>query len=99
MVREKEEAWVQSEADLLMHIHALDVYAEERKRDLELLEAPAAGAGDAAASKGGGAAPKALIPKAVDADDEDEEAPSSSDSDDDEVSTCVEMAVSNEPTG
>ena len=49
--------------------------SEERKKDLLLLEQGAADSGKAA--------PKALIPKAVDADDEDEPE-SDSDSDDDE---------------
>ncbi len=63
--------------------------AEERKKDLLLLET---GTGEANGAK----APKALIPKAVDADDEDEPASESSsdDNDDDEVSNarleCVE---------
>jgi hypothetical protein len=53
-------------------------FVEERKKDLLLLEQ---GTGDV----GGGKAPKALIPKAVDADDEDEpESESSSDDDDDD---------------
>lgn len=48
--------------------------AEERKRDLELLQAEPADAGRA----------KQLIPKAADADDEDEGDESSSSSDDDD---------------
>lgn len=51
---------------------------EERKKDLLLLEQ---GVGEAA----GGKAPKALVPKAVDADDEDEPESESSSDDDDEV--------------
>lgn len=55
------------------------LHAEERKKDLLLLEQGTADAGV-------GRALKALIPKAVDADDEDEpESDSSSDNDDDEV--------------
>lgn len=53
-------------------------FTEERKKDLLLLEQ---GAGEAA----GGKAPKALVPKAVDADDEDEPESESSSDDDDEV--------------
>ncbi|GAX75780.1 hypothetical protein CEUSTIGMA_g3223.t1 [Chlamydomonas eustigma] len=53
-------------------------FEEERKKDLLLLE-------QGAGNLGGGKAPKALIPKAIDADDEDEpESESSSDDDDDE---------------
>ena len=53
-------------------------FSEERKKDLLLLEQGAADSGKAA--------PKALIPKAVDADDEDEpESDSDSDDDDDDV--------------
>lgn len=51
--------------------------ADERKKDLELLEA-------AAPDAGGRGAPRALVPKAADADDEDEGDESSSDSDDDD---------------
>lgn len=55
--------------------------AEERKKDLALLEA-APIAGEAG---GRAAAPKALVPKAADADESDGDEASSSDDSDDEV--------------
>ena len=60
----------------------LCLHAEERKKDLLLLELGTADAG-------AGRAPKALIPKAVDADDEDEPESDSSSDDDDEVRGAV----------
>jgi len=60
-------------------------FEEERKKDIQLLEQSAGG-------EGGSKAPKALVPKAIDADDEDEpESGSSSDSDDDDEDDEAEL--------
>eukprot|EP00983_Pelagomonas_calceolata_P081819 1155712-Pelagomonas_calceolata.AAC.3 len=65
------------------------VNADERKRDLALLEAGPAADGGGAGGKG---APKPLIPKAADADEEDEGEVSSS-SEEEEVCACVRACV------
>lgn len=62
---------------------------EEREDDLRLLESAAAAAGDG----GGGAAPRTLVPKAVDADDEDDADDSDSSDSDDEVCLCVVLGA------